>query len=485
MKIIKLYLLLALVSPLGGCKGWLTIDSSDRIMENTLFETEEGFFTALNGVYAELPQSDLYGKSLAAVTFNVQAQYFDTTQPSTHTFNTLGAYSAEARKTAVAGIWDKAYFVIANVNKILEHCESERDVLSDRAYHIIRGEMLGMRALLHFEMLRIFGPIFAEAPVRVSIPYRTSSELTVTPLLPANEVAEKIDRDFTDGLAELAEWDPVAHRRPAERLGDRFGALPEPAPAAQLFCPESPAGAFGHLRRRPEAGRTTGRGGDRRGRGVLPLCLARGCDRQTAVGVATQNSEDRIFSSEALFSAVNSKRTSDIHDKFFSNKLEQVNLLTMNDLAVHNLYDSESDLRTYQWQTLKNTEGVDQRFFVKYGQVQDMELGYASMVPVIRMSEIYLIAAECEDSKKTAYEWLNALRSARKATSLPATGTLDNDLTGEYIREFVGEGQLFWYYKRLRKTSIRKIYSNNGGYLEFDPANYLFALPEKEQEHHK
>ena len=206
---------------------------------------------------------------------------------------------------------------------------------------------------------------------------------------------------------------------------------------------------------------------------------------QTAVGVATQNSEDRIFSSEALFSAVNSKRTSDIHDKFFSNKLEQVNLLTMNDLAVHNLYDSESDLRTYQWQTLKNTEGVDQRFFVKYGQVQDMELGYASMVPIIRMSEVYLIAAECEDSKKEAYEWLNALRSARKATSLPATGTLDNDLTGEYIREFVGEGQLFWYYKRLRKTMIRKIYSGNGGYLDFDPANYLFPLPEKEQEHHK
>lgn len=75
--------------------------------------------------------------------------------------------------------------------------------------------------------------------------------------------------------------------------------------------------------------------------------------------------------------------------------------------------------------------------------------------------------------------------SARKATSLPATGTLSNDLTEEYIREFVGEGQLFWYYKRLRKTSIRKVYSNNGGYLEFDPANYLFALPEKEQEHHK
>ena len=205
---------------------------------------------------------------------------------------------------------------------------------------------------------------------------------------------------------------------------------------------------------------------------------------QTAVGVATQNSEDRIFSSEILFAIHNSKRTTDIYDRFFSNKLEQTNLLTMEDLAVHNLYDSESDLRSYQWQTLKNTEGVDQRFFVKYGQVQDIELGYASLVPVIRMAEMYLIAAECEEDKTKGYGWLNALRVARKASSLPTTGSLANDLQDEYIREFVGEGQLFWYYKRLRKTSIRRIYRSDAAYMDFDPANYLFELPENEQEHH-
>ena len=203
------YLLFALPLLFGSCKAWLTIDSSDRIMENTLFEDEEGFFTALNGIYAELPQSDLYGQSLVAATFDVQAQYFDTTKPSTHVFNTLGAYSAEARKNAVSGVWSKAYFVIANVNKILEHCESDRDVLSDKAYHIIRGEMLAMRAMLHFEMLRIFGPIFSEAPARISIPYRESSELVVSDLLPANEVVERINRDLTDAVAELADYDPV------------------------------------------------------------------------------------------------------------------------------------------------------------------------------------------------------------------------------------------------------------------------------------
>lgn len=485
MKTIKTYLLVTLTLLAGGCKSWLTIDSTDRIMEKTLFETEEGFFTALNGIYAELPQSDLYGKSLAVVTFDVQAQYYDTTQPSTHAFNTLGAYTSEARKAAVAGTWDKTYFLIANVNKILEHCQSERDVLSDRAYHIIRGEMLGMRALLHFEMLRIFGPVFAEAPARTSIPYRESSELTVTPLLPANEVAELIDRDFTDALAELEAWDPV---RTEGKLNDetigsvryrnrhlRLNYFAIKALRARLAI---------YTGDRELAGELAEEVIDQAGQ-FFPFSTREDVSGQTAVGAANQNSEDRIFSSEVLFSADNSKRPSDIHDKFFSNKLERSNLLTMDDVAVHNLYDSESDLRSYQWQTLKNTEGTDQRFFVKYGQVQDMGKGYASLVPIVRMSEMYLIAAECESVGTTAYGWLNELRTARKAASLPTTGSLSNDLTEEYIREFIGEGQLFWYYKRLRKTSIRMIYSSGGVYMAFDPANYLFPLPEKEQEHHK
>lgn len=268
MKIIKLYFLMALALLSGGCKGWLTIDSSDRIMENTLFETEEGFFTALNGVYAELPQASLYGKSLAAVTFDVQAQYFDTTQPSTHTFNTLGAYSAEAARRPSADTWDKAYFVIANVNKILEHCESDRDVLSDRAYHIIRGEMLGMRALLHFEMLRIFGPVFAEAPARVSasLPHeqRTDRHAAAArePRWP-----KRFAGDFTDALSELADWDPV--RTEGRLNGETTGSVRYRSRHLRLnyFAVKALQARLAiYTGDRTLAGRL-GRGGDRRGPG--------------------------------------------------------------------------------------------------------------------------------------------------------------------------------------------------------------------------
>ena len=46
-------IIITLISTLLGgssCKEWLKVDSEDRIMEDALFQSESGFFTALNGV---------------------------------------------------------------------------------------------------------------------------------------------------------------------------------------------------------------------------------------------------------------------------------------------------------------------------------------------------------------------------------------------------------------------------------------------------
>ena len=144
-------------------------------MENTLFETEEGFFTALNGVYAELPQASLYGKSLAASRSTCRPS-ISIPRSLRPILSTRWAPTPRRPARRPSPIRGTKPISSSPTSTRFSNIASDRDVLSDRAYHIIRGEMLGMRALLHFEMLRIFGPVFAEAPARVSIPYRTSSE---------------------------------------------------------------------------------------------------------------------------------------------------------------------------------------------------------------------------------------------------------------------------------------------------------------------
>ncbi len=141
-----------------SCSNWLDIGSEDRIMEKDLFSTKDGFLTALNGIYIDLLDNSLYGSTLTYGTMDVLAQYYDCSEEE-HIYNALSRYEEEAKRDAVDRTWSKAWFLINNANTLLEHCGEDRSVLDDESYHIIRGEALALRALLHFELLRIFGPV--------------------------------------------------------------------------------------------------------------------------------------------------------------------------------------------------------------------------------------------------------------------------------------------------------------------------------------
>ena len=58
----------------SSCSDWLEVDMEDSILETTLFSTNEGFLTALNGVYSSLNNSSLYGGTLGMVGIDIMAQ---------------------------------------------------------------------------------------------------------------------------------------------------------------------------------------------------------------------------------------------------------------------------------------------------------------------------------------------------------------------------------------------------------------------------
>ena len=74
---LKYITMIVLVSTVVSCDSWLDLGSENRIMENTLFSSQTGFMTALNGVYIELLNASLYGGTLSYKTFDVLAQYYD------------------------------------------------------------------------------------------------------------------------------------------------------------------------------------------------------------------------------------------------------------------------------------------------------------------------------------------------------------------------------------------------------------------------
>ena len=145
-----------------------------------------------------------------------------------------------------------------------------------------------------------------------------------------------------------------------------------------------------------------------------------------------------------------------------------------------------SDYRYTSWfdnnQTATN---VPSKFF------QDKNLPYElqGIVPVIRVSEMYYIAAECANKNgaiSTGTDYLNNVRQARGLTALNAGGftnpdSLSIEIMREYQKEFIQEGQTFFYYKRLNKD-LKQVTATTAA-IPTDV--YVFPIPDKEKEYNR
>jgi hypothetical protein len=191
---------------------------------------------------------------------------------------------------------------------------------------------------------------------------------------------------------------------------------------------------------------------------------------------------DHLFLSEVMFSLYTISRQN-IYTGFFAPDLDPGMRLSFNNnddnLSRRNeLYDDQNDYRLKAWMIQNNTSGSFLTH-VKFGVTSNGPGPY--MMPLIRLSEVLLIAAECSNSLSEGATWLNKLRTGRNCVSLsPATTAQLKDLiTREFRKEVIGEGQMFFYYKRNAMTAI----PNNGaltGTKTMSLNNYVVPLPVSE-----
>lgn len=455
---------------LSSCTQWLDVVPDDRIMEDKLFEDVDGYYSAINGVYIELASESLYGATLSGELSDIMAQYYNTKISDRHRWNSLAKNNSQAKLNVTDKIWSKAYNLIGNINIIIEHCNAD-NILSVKDKNIILAECYGLRALLHFELYRIFGSFYHDKTDNKIMPYKTSSEIKVLPFISSKKILINIIGDLRMGEQILQKHEPLVT---GEQGGNYLSVKYKHRQLRMnLFAIKS------------LIARVLLYKGDKKG---AYKCVEKIIDDATRLfpfatakdvigdGNATSN---RVFSSELIFSVYNSKRTSDLYNNLFSYRLPLDKVLCMNTSGYLSLFSEESDIRTNQWQAHSNIEGDIAYFLIKYSPVADAYIN--SLVPVIRLSELYLIASETAPTDELALKYLNKLRKARNVTSI--SHNIRNNIELGYVREFVGEGQLFWFYKRKDSREIPVRYKSNMPKVKMDREDYLFEIPNSEKEH--
>ena len=153
-KIFKLGLVsVAFAATATSCNDWLQVDTEDSIMEGLLYENDEGYMSALNGIYSQM--NEQYGSNLSMGMIDVMAQYYNVEANTNHSFYNYAAYKYDQAgfKGSSNSIWTSLYLYIANLNTLLKHCDEEGTKLSKLYYPYVKGEALALRAFFHFDLL--------------------------------------------------------------------------------------------------------------------------------------------------------------------------------------------------------------------------------------------------------------------------------------------------------------------------------------------
>ena len=435
----------------------------------------------LNGIYIDLNSDALYGQTLSVEMIEVMGGAYSIGSDNSvwGNYKDLSSYqyNTEYWRDRLDQTWNKAYALILNCNKILETIDGNKNLFTDGSYYIIKGEALALRAMLHFDMLRLFGPVYSKDSDKKAIPYYTKQTNSPEPILTAQEVMEKITTDYEDALNYLAN-DPVKTEGTMMSSTEdgssnflRYRALRLNYYAVEALM----ARAYLYMGNKTEAFKYATDVIKTADQNIFPFV-----DKNLVIGSPAD--PDRIFSSEVLFALTNTSRGT-IHKNFFDPSRLPNYVFRMDDSMMSNLvYGGAATTGGYQddyrYRACWMATGSN-RYFYKYSDMVANGSIQNTMIPMVRLGEMFLIAAESQSGDlKAGVQYVNALRRNRGVASLT---TLTPDLLKyEYIRELYGEGQLFYLYKRLNSDIITSATSSKNP--KASDLIFVVPLPDTETE---
>lgn len=460
--IFTLFTILILCS---SCEKFLNVNPKSSISEDDLLSSEIGFQQALTGIYSQLATRELYGDNLTMGFASALAQNYATS--GTFKFKETMALNFQTSEVQNFGeqIWQTSYKAIAGLNNILANIDQQKQIFIGTNYALIKGEALGLRAYLHFDLLRLFAPNYANSPSDLAIPYRTALKSTAQKFATVSECIDLILEDIRNAEAQLKDIDPILTGDKSRKYGMNYLAV-KALEARVLLYKGDKSGAY-------NAAKTV----------IDSDLLTFVTFARISAAAATK---DRLFSTEQIFSIrvrkmIDWVETSGVaYFKFvYSGSPSH---LTLSQSNFNSLYETTSGgITDYRYQYLTE-QSSSVRFPSKYWQTWSL-IGNTEAnrldqtVPLMRLSELYYIIAETTSDSEEALAAINQVRRNRGLSQLSqSVANIENEISKEYQKEFYAEGQLFYFYKRTNAAAMRF----RSGTLTAN--NYILPIPNSETE---
>ena len=429
-----------------ACNDWLEVAPQAEKEEAEMFEKEVGFRNVLIGAYIRMKSNNLYGEDLTYGSIEMLAQHWTNTDDLG---KYLKAYNYEQSvvETKINSFYGNLYKVIADVNGLLNNIDARKEMFEGNNFEIIKGEALAIRAFCHFDVLRLFGPIPTNLPEGTILPYVTTVSIVPNRLVSYNDFTTKLLADLDEAERCLEGNDPILTASIKE-----LSTL-EVAQDDNFLCDRQMRMnyyAVCALKARVQLWLGNKNEALKYAQKVIDAKDPSGNVMFRLGSVTDCANGDLIFSSEHIFN-LNVYNLSDF-------KISAANTFYTNSTALKYFWASETtDIRRGKmWKEVYDNYWWTYYYYMtKYTQATNMPVWAKNSIPLFRLAEMYLIAMEC-GSIQNANDLYKEVCIARDITPVTfgSTEELSETLILEYNREFYGEGQAFYAYKRLGRSKI-------------------------------
>lgn len=468
-KIINILILAVSLVFTTSCDDFLDITPDGQVKRDELLNTKDGIEEAIYGVYAQLRSNSLYGQELSYSYLEIMAQTLDCYGNDAITALSNYDYEYSTVEYVFESVWTEMYKNISNVNSILNSPLIEN--ATEYPYTVYRGEALGLRAFMHFDLMRIYAEQITVNPEADGIPYATEFSLNTPDFEKLAKNYEHIIADLKEAEELLAGEDQYANT--AVFMQDRqihFNLYAVQATLARVYLTMGDKeNAYIYAKKVIDnSGRTLNNKIDLVGdvAGVLSK-------KETIFGVYFAGFYNNV-----------------------STKLQQTSSYYSLDPRddIMDIYNEEADGLDYRvnaYFTSVELGGSERIRLSKLTDIYELQ-GIASSRPtdlilginMIRIPEMYYICAECllDSDYDKALEYFDAVLVSRGLEPM-ANRIQGSTLTQELInldryKEFVGEGQTFFNMKR-QNLPIKSV----DGIKTYQPSTAIYVVPIPDSEY--
>ncbi len=185
----------------SACTSVLDVEPAQSLSTSAALSNYSGFQAALAGIYDQMQKTQYYGRDLL-VRAETRGDNTYVALQNSNRFITDYNYQL-SNNTGYTDLWNFAYSVILRANNVINNIDNATDATQAQRDQIL-GEALAVRALAHFDLVRIFAkPYFDGNGAQLGVPIELKAEIASPTRNTVAEVYTQVIDDLNRAKTKL------------------------------------------------------------------------------------------------------------------------------------------------------------------------------------------------------------------------------------------------------------------------------------------